>query len=635
MEQRTRSFFPLRFLVLPLLLSLLLVPATANEEQPHVLLMGDSISLGYTPAVIEMLADEFEVTRIKGNGRDAAFGATNIDKWIEATTNNPPDIIHFNWGLWDLCYRNPKSKNQGKRDKVDGTITHTPEQYREHLVTIVDRLQKTDALLIWRNTSPVPEGEAGRKLGDDLVYNKVAAELMRERGIRIHDFHAEALPIHAEHATKPGDVHFTKEGSRLLAEKVAAEIRRAWKPTPPSRVDNTKQPFFPPIVKQQFGDCAQQTGISYMYTYEINRALDRRADKPAHQFDGHFTYVFMNGGRNRGSEIATGWHIAQDMGVPANSAWEITEVDEWPSGHAAYENALLHRVDDIHFFRATTTNELMAAKRWLWNHNDPRNTSGGLLGYDQRFAGRVLKKIAAGEHEAGKTIMIDFEAKEAGHFMTAVGYDDEVGYDHNGDGDITNDRDITGDGKVTLADHERGAFIIVNSHGKRFGDNGRAYVPYRIQATTDWERGHWLAGITVSGDAPPAHVLRLRLKTENRDSLRIALRGAGDFAWQPLLFSERTVAAGAPDSPEAYSQFTDRRRRLGRLPPGGRRAADKDFEISFGVRDLPGLEALELELSARSGELLAASLLTPDGERAFALPASAKFGEDALRLRLK
>ena len=620
-----------------LFLALVLLPnlANANAERPHLLLMGDSISLGYTPFVIEQLEDEFEVTRIKGNGRDAAFGAANIDKWLDAVADNPPDIIHFNWGLWDLCYRHPKSKNQGKRDKVNGTVTHTPEQYRTHLSTIVERLMEIDALLIWRSTSPVPEGEFGRKVGDDLAYNNIAAKLMREHGIRIHDFHAEALPIHAEHASKPGDVHYTEEGSRLLAAAVAKEIRRAWKPPLPSRVDNTTQVYFPPIVKQQFGDCAQQTGISYMYTYEVNRALGRAADKPEHQFNGHFSYVFLNGGRNQGSEIATGWHIAQEMGIPANSVWDFTEVDEWPSGHAVYENALQQRLGDIHFFRATTTNELAAAKRWLWNHNDPRSTSGGLLGYDQRFAGHVRKTVAKDEHEAGKTIIIDFEAKKAGHFMTAVGYDDEVGYDHNGDGKITNDRDITGDGKVTLADHERGAFIIVNSHGKRFGDNGRAYVPYRIQATTDWKRGHWLAGITVSAEPAPAHVLRLRLQTEQRDSLRIELNAADDFSWQPLLFSERTIAAGAPDSPEAYSQFTDRHRRLGRIPPRGRKAADEAFEISFGVPDLTNLNELELELSATSGKLLAASLLTPEGERAFALPDASGFGDEALRLRLK
>ncbi|MEX5491452.1 hypothetical protein ABFV43_21925, partial [Pseudomonas fulva] len=84
------------------------------------------------------------------------IGLEKIDKWLAA--EKKWDVIHFNWGLWDLCYRNPTSKNQGNRDKVNGKILSTPEEYEKDLEKLVARLKTTGAKLIWANTTVVPEG---------------------------------------------------------------------------------------------------------------------------------------------------------------------------------------------------------------------------------------------------------------------------------------------------------------------------------------------------------------------------------------------------------------------------------------------------------------------------------------------
>ena len=88
-------------------------------------------------------------------------------------------------------------------------------------------LQQTDAKLIWASTTPVPEGEAGRKLGDDLIYNQVAAEVMKRHGIEVNDLHAVVAPHMKALAVGPGNVHFKPEGSKLLARQAAAAIERA------------------------------------------------------------------------------------------------------------------------------------------------------------------------------------------------------------------------------------------------------------------------------------------------------------------------------------------------------------------------------------------------------------------------
>lgn len=201
-------------------------PASVPDaDLPRVLLIGDSISMGYTQAVIESLKGKAEVRRVRGNAGHTGMGLNNLPKWLDAK-NGKWDVIHFNWGLWDMCYRNPQSKTQGHRDKINGTLTHTPDQYRDNLKSIVAILKKTDAALVWASTTPVPDGEAGRKLGDDVVYNKIAAEVMSKEVIPINDLYALMVPNMKTMTTAPGNVHFNAAGSKLLAKQVSAAIEK-------------------------------------------------------------------------------------------------------------------------------------------------------------------------------------------------------------------------------------------------------------------------------------------------------------------------------------------------------------------------------------------------------------------------
>lgn len=199
-----------------------------DAKLPNVLILGDSISIGYTLPVRKLLvgkANVFRPMRKDGKGPDncgdTTIGMANIDKWLGDTKW---DVIHFNWGLWDLCYRHPESKAQGKRDKVRGTLSTKPEDYEKNLETLVARLKKTGAKLIWASTSVVPEGEVGRHVGDDAKYNSIAQRVMERNQIQINDLHATTKAFPADHFVGPGDVHFTSAGSAKLAEQVAAEI---------------------------------------------------------------------------------------------------------------------------------------------------------------------------------------------------------------------------------------------------------------------------------------------------------------------------------------------------------------------------------------------------------------------------
>jgi acyl-CoA thioesterase-1 len=199
-------------------------PALAKIEDdpklPRVLLIGDSISIGYTLPVRELLRGKANVHRIPTNGGPTTRGVDSLAAWLG---DGPWDVIHFNWGLHDLKYVGPDGttladpKAPGSRQQVP------PAEYEAHLRQLVKQLQGTKARLIWCSTTPVPEGSTGRVAGDEVPYNAIAAKVMQEAGVTINDLATFAKPRLAE-IQRPANVHFTDAGSKVLAEQVAKAI---------------------------------------------------------------------------------------------------------------------------------------------------------------------------------------------------------------------------------------------------------------------------------------------------------------------------------------------------------------------------------------------------------------------------
>lgn len=177
-----------------------------------MLLIGDSISIGYTVPVRERLTGKANVHRIPENGGDTRHGLAKLAKWLGDT---PWDIIHFNWGLHDIKL---------------GTGQHQVplEMYEKNLAQLVKQLQATKARLIWASTTPVPTGklEPPRRNDDVVAYNLAAAKIMEKHGIAINDLYSFALP-RLKDIQRPANVHFTVNGSAVLAEEVARKIELA------------------------------------------------------------------------------------------------------------------------------------------------------------------------------------------------------------------------------------------------------------------------------------------------------------------------------------------------------------------------------------------------------------------------
>lgn len=202
----------------------LIVLSSFRQEKKKVLIIGDSISIGYTPYVQKHLENEALVVHNKGNAQHTGTGLRLLKEWLGATHW---DVIHFNWGLWDLCYRNPQSKKHGKRDKTNGTITYTVEQYAANLDTLVSTLKGTGATLIFATTTVVPPNEAGRFEGDEIKYNKAALAVMKKYHVAVNDLHAFSIDVHKKHGKGDGDVHYTEKGYKQLAKPVIDAIQKA------------------------------------------------------------------------------------------------------------------------------------------------------------------------------------------------------------------------------------------------------------------------------------------------------------------------------------------------------------------------------------------------------------------------
>ncbi len=210
-----------KHLFLSLMLFAGLIVLTSFLEKKEVLIIGDSISIGYTPFLQKALAPEINVEHNPGNGGNTKRGVQSIDQWLGG---KQWDVIVFNFGLHDLV----RIDSLKKYNVVDGKIQVTIEDYKKNLNIIASKLKQTTATLIFVTTTMVPENASGRKGDDVAVYNAAAIEVMKKNGIQVLDLYTSSLTTHPNNS-KLGDVHYTEQGYQLLAEPIIKAIKNALK----------------------------------------------------------------------------------------------------------------------------------------------------------------------------------------------------------------------------------------------------------------------------------------------------------------------------------------------------------------------------------------------------------------------
>lgn len=211
-------------LITALIISTVFILTAFTEKQPKILIIGDSISIGYTPFVKKHFADRAIIQHNPGNAEHTGTGLEKVREWVG---NEDWDIIQFNWGLWDLCYRNPESKTQGNRDKINGKVTYSVADYERNLDSLVTILKEiSNAKLIFVTTTCVPENEVGRFAGDVFKYNKAAKRVMKKHGIPVNDIYKASIPIHKKSGLGTDNVHYTKEGYEQLSRLISGYLTK-------------------------------------------------------------------------------------------------------------------------------------------------------------------------------------------------------------------------------------------------------------------------------------------------------------------------------------------------------------------------------------------------------------------------
>lgn len=203
-------------------------PATEDSELPRVLLIGDSISIGYTPVVQQLLKGKAEVIHPPGNCMDSGHGVKSVKTWVTAG-GKKWDVIHFNFGIWDTHYLDKKSgallRDESKVSLDDVRIRATPEQYRENLKKVITELKATGAKLIFATTTPVMYRK-GARFEDIVKLNEVAVALMKEEGIEVNDLYSASLAS-ADKWIGSDRVHMAPAGSAALGEMVSQKVLAA------------------------------------------------------------------------------------------------------------------------------------------------------------------------------------------------------------------------------------------------------------------------------------------------------------------------------------------------------------------------------------------------------------------------
>ena len=198
-----------------------------KENLPQVLIIGDSISMGYTPVLQGMLYGKVDITRPPNSGggwincEGTKRGVEMIDEWLAL---GDFDVIHFNFGLHDLKHVQPDS-GRNSNDPSHPQQSNL-KQYDANLRLIVAKLKATGAKLIFATTTPYPDKPGGplRRADQPLKYNEVALKIMKENGIDVNDLHGFTLP-RMDELLLPNNVHFRPEANLELAKKVAKSIK--------------------------------------------------------------------------------------------------------------------------------------------------------------------------------------------------------------------------------------------------------------------------------------------------------------------------------------------------------------------------------------------------------------------------
>lgn len=188
-----------------------------------VLLIGDSIRMGYDKYVKHSLEGFCEVYYPSDNCRFAQYVLRHISDWkITLGLGDDVDVVHWNAGHWDtlVLYE-------------DGCLT-PPEFYEYFIDKICKRIKVLfpNAKVIFATSTPVVENRftnpcvAYRKNCDIEKYNDIAIKKVKEYGFLVNDLYSMTKELPENYYSDMTHL-YTPEGTQILTNAVIKAIGSA------------------------------------------------------------------------------------------------------------------------------------------------------------------------------------------------------------------------------------------------------------------------------------------------------------------------------------------------------------------------------------------------------------------------
>jgi lysophospholipase L1-like esterase len=186
----------------------------------RVILIGDSIRMGYQPVVTKELEGLAGVWGPSENGGTSDNVLAHLDEWA---VSREADLVHVNCGLHDI-----------KRLRDADDIFVPLERYRSNVTEILRTLvERTSARVIWATTTPVNQTRHAERKGFDRYerdvadYNRTAVDVARELGVEVNNLWETVMRSGRDALLGEDGVHFTQAGYGLLGSAVARAARGA------------------------------------------------------------------------------------------------------------------------------------------------------------------------------------------------------------------------------------------------------------------------------------------------------------------------------------------------------------------------------------------------------------------------
>lgn len=294
----------------------------------------------------------------------------------------------------------------------------------------------------------------------------------------------------------------------------------------PDHINNAESKFFPAVFNQDGGSCGSASRIGYMFTHEINAFRGADASKPENVYPTHFTWLLTNS--NSGKEV-----MARANGVPNSIVYGGSTYSKlfgnqdcsskefgWMQGYDKWYSAMFNRISHNSFspYGLDTEKGREYIKNWLWNHQGDKDFHiGGICGIGVASA---CKQGTIADDPEGINKSIGLVDKKyvtrwgdgVDHALTIVGYDDRIVFDLDSN-KVYGEKDKD----------ERGAWIIVNSWGNRWANEGFIYCPYKYGfPVRQHEGGAWRPEFYhVRKNYRPLRTFKIRMDYSHRSELKL------------------------------------------------------------------------------------------------------------------